>query len=496
MKPIDAAEVRARLDAVIAALKAAGAWDVPRPDDEAFADMGAFGTKTMAFEQWLRFVFVPNVEVLIASDGPWPEHSMVAAHATREWDGHPEPDGALDALREFDALFRTPAPPSSPPAPPSPAAGPYEESRAALARGDHDAARAAIRAALAADPAYPNAHNYAGWILSHPPRHAADLDEAIAEFRAAIELAPDDPVPLANLLDTLVAAGREAEAIAEAERATAGPCAAGAHNWLGWRFIGRAEQDDRAIAHFRAAIRSRPRWGLAHVNLAKALENVDRDDQWYAQFHAALACEDEFDRAYCYERIATYQARRRWFRNALGALRAAVREDDQRGGQRRALHVEALLWVEQQLRAAGIAPIAPGHETDPAWMRACELEIPPGFLAENERGERLADDVVEVERLVRAERWADAVAQLEQLRASDCNKLFDAVGYAESGAELARAAGAHAESLAMLQLVLEAYEYYAAGASSGGEGMARMRDVARVRQKLAAWREPRRIDHA
>jgi uncharacterized protein YqcC (DUF446 family) len=105
VKAIDADVVRQRLEEVVAALKAAGAWEVVRPSDEAFADAGAFGMRTMAFEQWLRFVFVPNVEALIAAGGPWPGSSSVAVHATREWDGWEQADAPLAALRRFDALF-------------------------------------------------------------------------------------------------------------------------------------------------------------------------------------------------------------------------------------------------------------------------------------------------------------------------------------------------------------------------------------------------------
>ncbi|MEO8551378.1 MAG: YqcC family protein, partial [Kofleriaceae bacterium] len=483
MKAIDPAEMRARLDAVIAALKAAGAWEVERPSDEQLANAGPFGMHTLAFEQWLRLVFVPSVEALLAAGGPWPEHSMIAVHATREWDGHPNADGMLDALRAFDALFEPEEP--APPSPPS-AAQAYDASHAAFGRGERDAGLASIRVAIAADPNYPNAHNYAGWILSRSPRSTADLDEAIAHFRAAMELAPDDYVPLVNLCDTLVAAGRDADAIAEAERATTGTCAAGAHNWLGCRFIGRPGENDRAIAHFREATKRR-RWGLAYVNLGKALENADRHDEWYEAFITALQCDGDFDRAWCHERMAAYELRHGWLRNALDSLRAALREDDKGRGDRRALHVEGLVWVEQQLRAAGIEPVAAGREEAGAWKRASERELPPGFLAKNELGEPLADDVIEVERLVRAERWADVAAQLEKLRATDDNKLFDAVGYAEAGADHARAAGARTEALAMMELVVEAYRSYAAGATSGGEGMARMLDVNRVSAKLAAW---------
>ena len=330
-------------------------------------------------------------------------------------------------------------------------------------------------------------HNAAGWaLLSAPSPTPAQLDDAMAHFRTALELAPDDPVPLANLCDALVAAGREADAIAEAERATEitsnWNLMAGAHNWLGWRLAQREDTLEPAITHLRAALKWRPRWGLAHVNLGKVLEVAHHGEEAYAVLAAALhTCEDTFDRAFCHERIGAYQARHGWLRNALVSMRAALRED---AGARHATYREGITWIEQQLRAAGIEP---PPSTNAAWDRACELEIPPGFLATNELGQPLADAVIEVERLVRAERWADAATQLEQLRATDYNLLFDAVGYAEAGAALARRAGAHDAALTMMRLVVEAYEYYASGASSGGEGMARMADVHRTRLIRDEW---------
>lgn len=362
----------------------------------------------------------------------------------------------------------------------------YSDSRAAFARGDQAAALAAIRGVLAADPAYPNAHNYAGWILLHgPARTPADLDEAIEHFRAACEATPDDDVPLVNLCDALVAAGRDADALAEAERATAVTSQwtrmAGAHNWLGWRLLQEPGTLERAIAHLRQAVKWRPVWGLARANLGKALELAHRGDEAYEQHVLALACRDDFDRAFCHERLGAFQARHGWFRNALVSMRAALREDEQRGGARRAPYAEGIAWIEQQLRAQGIEPVT--HDRD----RACELEIPPGFLAKNELGQPLSDDVIEVERLARAGRWGEAAAQLERLRAADYNQLFDAVGYATDAADRARRAGHHREAIAMMRLVVEAYRYHASGASSGGEGMARMEDVRSAEQKLATF---------
>lgn len=100
-----AAEVRALLDDVVAAMRDHRVWEVPAPASEDLVDMGAFGMRTMAFAQWLRWVFVPNVERLIATDGPWPSSSQVAAQATREGDTDEAIAALVPALRAFDAAF-------------------------------------------------------------------------------------------------------------------------------------------------------------------------------------------------------------------------------------------------------------------------------------------------------------------------------------------------------------------------------------------------------
>jgi uncharacterized protein YqcC (DUF446 family) len=104
----DAASVRARLDAVVAAMRESGAWDAPQPERAAFENMGAFGMRTMAFAQWLRWVFVPRVEETLAAGGPWPSQSMVAVQAMREGDTDPAIAALVDSLSAFDALFSRP----------------------------------------------------------------------------------------------------------------------------------------------------------------------------------------------------------------------------------------------------------------------------------------------------------------------------------------------------------------------------------------------------
>jgi uncharacterized protein YqcC (DUF446 family) len=97
--------VAERLAAVVQSMKDAGVWETPRPPDSAFENMGAFGMNTMPFTDWLRWVFVPNVERLIASEGPWPRSSQVSVQATREGDTDLVVQSLVPALSAFDELF-------------------------------------------------------------------------------------------------------------------------------------------------------------------------------------------------------------------------------------------------------------------------------------------------------------------------------------------------------------------------------------------------------
>jgi uncharacterized protein YqcC (DUF446 family) len=60
---------------------------------------------TMAFSQWLQFIFVPRVREIIESRGQFPTRSMVGAQAVREFDSDPEASRLVDLLCEFDRLF-------------------------------------------------------------------------------------------------------------------------------------------------------------------------------------------------------------------------------------------------------------------------------------------------------------------------------------------------------------------------------------------------------
>ena len=46
-------------------LKAAGMWSAVTPSQEALASQQPFACDTLAFEQWLQFIFIPRLQILL-----------------------------------------------------------------------------------------------------------------------------------------------------------------------------------------------------------------------------------------------------------------------------------------------------------------------------------------------------------------------------------------------------------------------------------------------
>ena len=97
--------VAAKLDEIEAELRHIGWWEIERPPPEAFESRTAFFMDTMAYAQWLRYVFVPNVRRIVAGRGDFPDESWVGAQAVREFDGDPHAIRLTTLLSEFDDLF-------------------------------------------------------------------------------------------------------------------------------------------------------------------------------------------------------------------------------------------------------------------------------------------------------------------------------------------------------------------------------------------------------
>ena len=222
-----------------------------------------------------------------------------------------------------------------------------------------------------------------------------------------------------------------------------------------------------ALAIVEHALTQSPWVGTTRVSHALLLELAGKVDDAYQEYAAALRCTDEFGRAHCHERRAAYEIQRGWLRTALRSLRAAKLKD-------------ACEYLERELTAKNIPFVREGDDAA-WWQRACELEQPPGFGDLDETGKPLSDDVIEVERLLRAGKWDDAVHAMRLLQGT---KLVDAIRYASRGVTDMLNDNCRAQAVAMQWLVVEAYEIYASWSTSGGEGMSRMIDVERERERL------------
>jgi uncharacterized protein YqcC (DUF446 family) len=92
-----------KLDAVEAEMRHLKMWDIAQPSLTNITS--AFGEDTMAFEQWLRYVFLPNARAIVQSRGELPNESNVSIRACREFDGDDRTEKLQELLYEFDQLI-------------------------------------------------------------------------------------------------------------------------------------------------------------------------------------------------------------------------------------------------------------------------------------------------------------------------------------------------------------------------------------------------------
>lgn len=219
-----------------------------------------------------------------------------------------------------------------------------------------------------------------------------------------------------------------------------------------------------ALAMCDHVLRQRYWVGATHAARGLFLEMLGRADEAYETYAIAGRTNGKFDRAFCHERRAGYEAQHGWLRNALHSLEEALLADKRASGARVAMYRAAI---------DGLDRVVPKDRS----TRDRELEIPAGFGAKNEFGHPLTEDVIAVERLIRAERWTDAIAAAKAL---EPNHLVDAIGYLSRATELAP----RVHAIAIQELVVLAYVMYASWSSSGGEGLARTAEVERARARL------------
>ncbi|HEY1923516.1 MAG TPA: YqcC family protein [Tepidisphaeraceae bacterium] len=100
--------VASRIDEIEAEMRRMGVWQSQPLTPEQLNFKEAFGMDVLALEQWLQFIFIPNVRKIIATKGKFPSGSQVADQAYREWvmwGSRTDVEPLIQLLRQFDSMF-------------------------------------------------------------------------------------------------------------------------------------------------------------------------------------------------------------------------------------------------------------------------------------------------------------------------------------------------------------------------------------------------------
>ncbi|MFJ2985950.1 MULTISPECIES: YqcC family protein [unclassified Pseudomonas] len=83
-----------------------GWWQDEPPSDEALESTVPFAVDTMSFEQWLQWIFLPRMKIIIELGQPLPNASGILVMAETVFVDRPEQSRELRRLlAEFDQLI-------------------------------------------------------------------------------------------------------------------------------------------------------------------------------------------------------------------------------------------------------------------------------------------------------------------------------------------------------------------------------------------------------
>jgi len=94
------------LQQIEAELKEIGAWQRESPSPEALRSTAPFCIDTLSFTQWLQFMMLPKMTVMVGTRAPLPRNIAVAPMAEEALKEHrPSPERLLRLLAELDELL-------------------------------------------------------------------------------------------------------------------------------------------------------------------------------------------------------------------------------------------------------------------------------------------------------------------------------------------------------------------------------------------------------
>lgn len=101
-------KVSAKASEIETELKRLNRWQHEPMPPEKFENMGAFGSNTMTYEQWIQFVLLSRIQETINERGEFPNESNLSAYAVRTFDGDYDADRLIDLLYDLDKIIEGP----------------------------------------------------------------------------------------------------------------------------------------------------------------------------------------------------------------------------------------------------------------------------------------------------------------------------------------------------------------------------------------------------
>jgi tetratricopeptide (TPR) repeat protein len=185
-------------------------------------------------------------------------------------------------------------------------------------------------------------------------------DEAVVEFRKAVQVSPEDPQVWFYLGHSLIRAGKAEEAAEVLEAALEIDADHPQINlWLATLLAARG-LDTESIAHYRVSIRTNPNVARAHLGLGQALQRIGKDEAALESYRETLAIDPgnaqaRLGRAFARIRLGRWAEARVGleddllvyeeqpiFAHVLTRLLAAAPDDSVRDGVRAARMAEGL----------------------------------------------------------------------------------------------------------------------------------------------------------
>jgi uncharacterized protein YqcC (DUF446 family) len=99
-------ELRTRLISLLIDLeyemRIAKLWGHTPPTAEALGSTEPFCVDTMPFPQWLQYVFIPRMHMMLTDTTPIPERCEISTMAETTWPDNPLVQPVIKVLRTFD----------------------------------------------------------------------------------------------------------------------------------------------------------------------------------------------------------------------------------------------------------------------------------------------------------------------------------------------------------------------------------------------------------